>query len=33
MSQFESIKQGLTEAIEYAAGKESEAVVHCPRTP
>lgn len=33
MSQFESIKQGLTEAIEHAAGRESEAVVHLPRTP
>ena len=33
MSQFESIKQGLTEAIEHAAGQESEAVVHFPRTP
>ena len=33
MSQFESIKQGLKEAIEHAAGKESEAVVHFPRTP
>ena len=32
-SPFESIKQGLTEAIEHAAGKESEAVVHFPRTP
>ena len=32
-SSFESIKQGLTEAIEHAAGKESEAVVHFPRTP
>ena len=30
---FESIKQGLTEAIEHAAGRESEAVVHFPRTP
>lgn len=26
-------QQGLTEAIEHAAGKESEAVVHFPRTP
>ena len=33
MSQFESIKQGLKEAIEHAAGQESEAVVHPPRTP
>ena len=33
MSQFESIKQGLIEAIEHAASKESEAVVHFPRTP
>ena len=33
MSQFESIKQGLTEAIEHAAGQDSEAVVHLPRTP
>ena len=32
MSQFESIKQGLTEAIEHAAGQDSEAVVHLPRT-
>lgn len=32
MSQFASIKQGLTEAIEHAAGQESEAVVHFPRT-
>ncbi len=32
-SQYESIKQGLIEAIEYAAGQESEAVVHFPRTP
>ena len=31
-SPFESIKQGLTEAIEHAAGQESEAVVHLPRT-
>jgi putative transcriptional regulator len=31
-SVFESIKQGLTEAIEHAAGQESEAVVHLPRT-
>ncbi|MDE2799012.1 MAG: hypothetical protein OXI94_10135 [Gemmatimonadota bacterium] len=30
---FESIKQGLTEAIEHAAGQESEAVVHPPRPP
>ena len=29
---FESIKQGLTEAIEHAAGQESEAIVHFPRT-
>ena len=27
-----SIKQGLTEAIEHAAGRESQAVVHPPRT-
>ena len=33
MSQFESIKQGLTEAIEHAAGRVSEAVVHFPHTP
>lgn len=33
MSPFESIKQGLTEAIEHAAGRESEAVVHFPHTP
>ena len=33
MSQFESIKQGLIEAIEHAAGQDSEAVVHPPRTP
>ncbi len=33
MSQFESIKQGLIEAIEHAAGQKSEAVVHPPRTP
>lgn len=33
MSHFESIKQGLIEAIEHAAGQESEAVVHPPRTP
>ena len=33
MSPFESIKQGLTEAIEHAAGWESETVVHFPRTP
>ena len=33
MSQFESIKQGLTEAIEHAAGRKSEAVVHLPRPP
>lgn len=33
MSPFESIKQGLTEAIEHAAGRESETVVHPPRTP
>ena len=32
MSQFESIKQGLIEAIEHAAGKESDAVLHFPRT-
>lgn len=32
MIPFESIKQGLTEAIEHAAGRESEAVVHPPRT-
>ena len=32
-SPFESIKQGLTEAIEHAAGQESEAVVHFPRAP
>lgn len=32
-NQFESIKQGLTEAIEHAAGRESEAVVHFPHTP
>ena len=32
-SPFESIKQGLTEAIEHAAGKEIEVVVHPPRTP
>ena len=32
-SQYESIKQGLIEAIEHAAGQESEAVVHFPRTP
>ena len=31
-SQFESIKQGLTEAIEHAAGQASEAVVH-PHAP
>lgn len=33
MSQFESIKQGLIEAIEHAAGQDSKAVVHLPRTP
>ena len=33
MSQFESIKQGLTEAIEHAAGQPTEAVVHFPHTP
>ena len=33
MSQFESIKQGLIEAIEHAAGQDSEAVVHFPHTP
>ena len=33
MSQFESIKQGLIEAIKHAAGQESEAVVHPPRPP
>ena len=33
MSPFESIKQGLREAIEHAAGQESEAIVHFPRTP
>ncbi len=33
MSPFESIKQGLIEAIEHAAGRESEAVVHFPHTP
>ena len=32
-SQYESIKQGLIEAIEHAAGQESEAIVHFPRTP
>ena len=32
-SPFESIKQGLIEAIEHAAGQESEAVVHFPRAP
>ena len=32
-SVFESIKQGLTEAIEHAAGQESEAVVHPPTHP
>ncbi len=32
MSQvFDSIKQGLTEAIEHAAGKTSPAIVHPPR--
>ncbi len=28
---FDSIKQGLTEAIEHAAGKASPAIVHPPR--
>ncbi len=28
---FDSIKQGLTEAIEHAAGKTSPAIVHPPR--
>ena len=31
-SVFESIKQGLTEAIEHAAGQPSQAVVHPPKT-
>lgn len=31
-SVFESIKQGLTEAIEYVAGQPSQAVVHPPKT-
>ena len=29
---FENIKQGLTEAIEYAAGQPSQTVVHPPKT-
>ena len=32
MNQLASIKRGLTEAIEYAAGRASQAVVHPPRT-
>ncbi len=31
-NQLASIKQGLTEAIEYAAGQPSEAVVHPPKS-
>ena len=31
-SVFESIKQGLTEAIEHAAGRPSQAVVHPPKS-
>ena len=32
MNQLASIKQGLTEAIAYAAGQPSQAVVHPPKT-
>ena len=33
MSAFESIRQGLTEAIDYAQGKETGAVVHEVKVP
>ena len=32
MNPLASIKQGLIEAIDHAAGRESQAVVHPPRT-
>lgn len=33
MSAFESIKQGLTEALDFAEGRESGAVVHRVKAP